>query len=1306
MKTLTKIFMAVVALFAVSCVTDLTDDLGVNLGEGQTTISISLEESRTHLGTEVDGEYPLYWSEGDKIAVNGVASNALPASAHGQQSATFKIGGLLNYPRTIVYPAPAEGVKVATTGQYPVTFLATQAYKAGSFAEGAAPMYAYQASSDDAVTLNHLSGVLRIAPYGDATIKALVVAAETGALAGNFDVAADGTLTAHADATSSVTVTFGEGLTLGATEADAKPIYVAVPAGEYGLVSVTLITDNDSMVMRFNTSGVNEQGESKAIKAGKVREFAAFEYAANNETTGEFLIYDEATLRNFAANIANIGEGKTYAGVKVVADIDMTGKSWTAVDNFSGVFDGGNHKIKGLTAPLFGATANAVTIKNIHLTDVDITISGSLYVGAIALHINNAASIVENCSAEGKLLISGTLPSTSSSTFFGGCFGYIENATKIYGITNKVNVNVAYSTNHTSNVYVGGCLGLVAYIGIEECHNYGNIKAIDTPCGFIHIGGVVSSIRSAVNPYKNLSNAGNITIIKSTNKTMGNTSAGGICAQHYGCILQGKHTNTGNITIEGDNYTKAAFISGVIGIPSNNERTLTITDAEFSNSGTLTWNGTVSNPEAYHIHMGGVFAGSYAKFTGTAKSIANTGDLICRGSIGKNSHIGGIITGRNANASISGLENAKCYCKIEAIDKGENCWIGMLSSMPYSTTIAFKNSSVGGSVQTTADDEGKLTLDNYMQYLYRKGSTINESVIASIDKIGWLAEDINSTPQYKEVAGIEIDSAEELLQFAADVTANPELVDVVAITADIDMTGVEWTPIVGFAGSFNGQNHSIKGLNNSLFGTTQASKITNVILENVDIEQSHEVGLSFGALARLVENDEAQISNCKASGKIDLTLPAASGSYFYVGGLIGRSTTTTTLTGLVNEIDVSITVNLAGQVIAAGCLGTSDTASLDNCQNLGNIYVEHETNGTTTTGIAYGCLIGGLGGQCCNVTNCTNGSATDKTKGKVHYATYHYGTGGERNYYVGGVTAVCKAGSTVASNCKNYGEIKVSNTSVNNSSSHMRVAGIIGEACHITESISDCENYGPINVDMDLKSAKSYFTVAGIANDGNYTGTTFGQFSTVSNCYNYGKITLDGASVRPNLQLGGIFNVMGGTNRTYTNVKNYGNIELKNTKLEKTLNLGGVAGIYKSGTLNGVSNEGDITISETTITDVENSYVGGVFGSIEAPVSNVRCFCTITAIGYDDLKKGFITGTPASSGFAITNSHVGGNIATTLNATQDGPAWSDPDDWTFIDFIYGEPISPEQAIAGKLGWLERNVDDTPIGADGAPIVEQ
>ena len=83
MKNLTKIFMAVAALFAVSCTTDVTEDLGVQLGsgEGQTIISLSLEASRTQLGEKVDGLYPLYWSEGDKISVNGIVSGEAQINA-------------------------------------------------------------------------------------------------------------------------------------------------------------------------------------------------------------------------------------------------------------------------------------------------------------------------------------------------------------------------------------------------------------------------------------------------------------------------------------------------------------------------------------------------------------------------------------------------------------------------------------------------------------------------------------------------------------------------------------------------------------------------------------------------------------------------------------------------------------------------------------------------------------------------------------------------------------------------------------------------------------------------------------------------------------------------------------------------------------------------------------------------------------------------------------------------------------------------------------------------------------------------
>ena len=86
MKNLTKIFMAVVAgMFAFSCVTDTTEDLGVELGneaagKGETLITLSMTKARTHIDKEVDGKYPMYWSESDQISVNGVTSTAIAIS--------------------------------------------------------------------------------------------------------------------------------------------------------------------------------------------------------------------------------------------------------------------------------------------------------------------------------------------------------------------------------------------------------------------------------------------------------------------------------------------------------------------------------------------------------------------------------------------------------------------------------------------------------------------------------------------------------------------------------------------------------------------------------------------------------------------------------------------------------------------------------------------------------------------------------------------------------------------------------------------------------------------------------------------------------------------------------------------------------------------------------------------------------------------------------------------------------------------------------------------------------------------------
>ena len=101
MENLTKIFMAVVAgMFAFSCVTDATEDLGIEVGKGGVTeITVSLEESRTQLGERnADGKYPLYWSAGDQIAINGAPSKALEANYDGNTAATFSFDAVLAAP--------------------------------------------------------------------------------------------------------------------------------------------------------------------------------------------------------------------------------------------------------------------------------------------------------------------------------------------------------------------------------------------------------------------------------------------------------------------------------------------------------------------------------------------------------------------------------------------------------------------------------------------------------------------------------------------------------------------------------------------------------------------------------------------------------------------------------------------------------------------------------------------------------------------------------------------------------------------------------------------------------------------------------------------------------------------------------------------------------------------------------------------------------------------------------------------------------------------------------------------------------
>ena len=92
------------------------------------------------------------------------------------------------------------------------------------------------------------------------------------------------------------------------------------------------------------------------------------------------------------------------------------------------------------------------------------------------------------------------------------------------------------------------------------------------------------------------------------------------------------------------------------------------------------------------------------------------------------------------------------------------------------------------------------------------------------------------------------------------------------LTADIDLTGKEWTQVgtwpPGYSGIFNGQGHRITGLNFSA-ATTELFGLLNVrgVIKNLQLIDVNLYG-SSGSAAGIVEQNEGQIIACSVTGKI------------------------------------------------------------------------------------------------------------------------------------------------------------------------------------------------------------------------------------------------------------------------------------------------------------------------------------------------------------------------------------------------------------------------------------------------------
>lgn len=234
-----------------------------------------------------------------------------------------------------------------------------------------------------------------------------------------------------------------------------------------------------------------------------------------------------------------------------------------------------------------------------------------------------------------------------------------------------------------------------------------------------------------------------------------------------------------------------------------------------------------------------------------------------------------------------------------------------------------------------------------------------------------------------------VTSADGLKNIAKLVNEQWNLGINITLTADIDLSGIDWTPIGidynhQYKGTFNGGGHTITGLTVTgsneyagLFGRIgSGSKVMNVKLEGVQIESDNEMS----AVGGVVGYSYGNIENCSVSGSVSSNSTA--------GGVVGAQ-----LSGSITGCNTSATVK--GVTYAGGIAGyTNGGGSLTGCYATGSISVENNTTNAAWAGGVVG----------------SNGSSTLT----ACYATGSVTSSGSGTIYAGGVTGTNDFGTLTA----------------------------------------------------------------------------------------------------------------------------------------------------------------------------------------------------------------------------------------------------------------------------------------------------
>ena len=499
MKARYIILLAAMALLA-GCAKELNAPVAVE--QGKTVLQVGLPsdssipviDTKTFMGDkDAQNHRKVYWSNGDQISVNRVASHALAELPDSSTSAVFTFDQVLSKPYSIIYPASI------VSGQW-VELPHVQVYKAGGFADNMLPMCGYS-ETGTGITLYPMCAIVKISiaraatdPDTDDIVSVRFRGRKSEKVSGMFSVSYDShRLSAETASGEDLEVKVVKHQALSAT--DSAVYHIVVPARLYDNGFEVVVQDAAGHVMTKSKSS------SAFFDPGHLYSMPKFEFVPTGTEIG-VEISSAADLVKFAQDfnsgvyadrgdlVATLTQDITFdaessAAFNATGGIGRkAGEFEAAADNyFFGAFNGASHTISGLTVnvPLFAYTNSDAVIENLNLDNTCVlTVTAPSVRKVYGPLVGRNKGIVRNCNSAAKVDIYNIDELVNNSSLdYGGLVGRnyggsIEDCTVsgIVACPQVVTVAIDNADNSGNSVRIAGISGSQANDGVITRTNF------------------------------------------------------------------------------------------------------------------------------------------------------------------------------------------------------------------------------------------------------------------------------------------------------------------------------------------------------------------------------------------------------------------------------------------------------------------------------------------------------------------------------------------------------------------------------------------------------------------------------------------------------------------------------------------------------------------------------------------------------------------------------------------------------------------------------------------------------------------